>query len=176
MNDLDFYKSIYDRELSRRKYLDSSISIPIGILSLLIGLVSYFYSATEYKVIINENLGVIILLAISILAMILSIIYLIKSYNNFLRGFNYKNLSYLKNIRKYQKVEIPEYNKKVSKEKQITFENKLIDRLINITDTNTAINDKRAFSMYWSKTFITIALAVLFIAIIYILIKQSKLC
>ncbi|MBN4058021.1 hypothetical protein JYT34_01110, partial [Olleya sp. AH-315-K02] len=119
MNDLDFYKSIYDRELNRRKDLDSSISIPIGILSLLIGLISFFYSNNEYKKIIDENLIVIFLLGISLLGMILSILFLIKSFNNFMRGFNYRNLSYLKNIRNYQTVEIPNYNSKVGDEKKL---------------------------------------------------------
>ncbi|MFK5891237.1 MAG: hypothetical protein QM486_10970 [Flavobacteriaceae bacterium] len=176
MSHLDFYKSIYDRELNRRKNLDDSISIPIGIISLLVGLISFFYSNKDYKTIIIENYFILFLFGISIILMTLSIIFIIKSYNNFLRGFNYPNISYLKNIRKLQTQDIPNYNQIVTKEKEMNFEKELVDKLIGITDTNTKINDTRAFDIYLAKTFIISSLSVLFITTIFLLIINSKLC
>lgn len=41
MNDLGFYKSLYDRELARRLDLDSALNIPIGIIAILIAIISY---------------------------------------------------------------------------------------------------------------------------------------
>src|SRR5690554_4855897 len=129
MNDLDFYKNIYDRELNRRKNLDDSITIPVGIISLLIGLISFFYTNADYKVIIMNDYFILSLFGLSILSMTMSIIFIIKSYNNFLRGFNYPNFAYLRQIRELQTKAIPNYNNKVGLEKQMSFESELIDRL-----------------------------------------------
>lgn len=176
MNDLAFYKSIYDRELSRRKSLDDSISIPIGIISLLIGLVSFYYTSAEYKAIIDNSKAALILYGITIILLNLSIIFLVKSYNNFLRGFSYPNISLLKEVRNFQKVEIPKYNEQVAKEKHIDFEEDLTDKLIAIADRNTQINDSRAIYIYRAKTLIILSLATIFITTIFLIIKNSELC
>lgn len=176
MNDLDFYKSIYDRELSRRKNLDDSITIPIGIISLLIGLISFFYTNSDYKAIIMNDYLILSILGLSIISITLSIIFITKSYNNFLRGFDYPNFAYLRQIRELQTKTIPDYNNKVRPEKHVCFESELIGRLITITDENTKINDRRSFDSYLAKTFIIITLTILFISTIYLLIQNSKLC
>jgi len=176
MNDLAFYKSIYDRELNRRKSLDDSISIPIGIISLLIGLVSFYYTSAEYKAIIDHSKTALILLGITIVLLTLSIVFLVKSYNNFLRGFSYPNISLLKEVRNFQKVEIPKYNEQVEKEKHIDFEEDLTDKLIAVADRNTQINDSRAIYLYRAKTFIILSLATIFITTIFLIIKKSELC
>ena len=176
MNDLDFYKSIYDRELNRRKNLDDSITIPIGIISLLIGLISFFYTNADYKVIIMNDYKILSLFGLSILSMTMSIVFIIKSYNNFLRGFNYPNFAYLRQIRELQTKTIPNYNNKVTLEKKMSFESELIGRLITITDENTKINDRRSFDSYLAKTFIISTLTILFISTIFLLIQNSKLC
>lgn len=176
MNDFEFYKSIYDRELNRRKNLDDSISIPIGIISLLIGLVSFYYKSEEYRIIIENNKIALILLGITFILLTLSIVLLVKSYNNFLRGFSYPNISLLREVRHFQKVEIPNYNKQVKEEKQIDFEEDLTNKLIAITDRNTQINDIRAIYLYRAKTFIILSLSVIFITTIFLLIKKTELC
>ncbi|RSC92586.1 hypothetical protein [Tenacibaculum singaporense] len=176
MNDLEFYKSIYDRELNRRKSLDDSISIPIGIISLLIGLVSFYYTSEEYKIIIDNSKIALILLGITFVLLTLSIVFLVKSYNNFLRGFSYPNISLLKEVRHFQKVAISDYNEKVSKEKQIDFEEELTNKLITIADRNTQINDMRAIYLYRAKTFIILSLTVIFITTIFLIIKKTELC
>ncbi len=176
MNDLEFYKSVYDRELNRRKSLDDSTSVPIGIISLLIGLISFYYTTAEYKIIIDNNRIALILLGITILLLTISIIFLVKSYNNFLRGFNYPNVSLLKEVRHFQKVEIPKFNKQVGKEKQIDFEEDLTEKLITIADRNTEINDSRSIYLYRAKTFIILSLATIFITTIFLIIKKSELC
>ncbi|WP_035645935.1 hypothetical protein [Flavobacterium sp. ASV13] len=176
MNDFEFYKYIYDRELNRRSKLDDSINVLVGIISLLIGFISYFFS-NDYlfkHLECNVLLGILFSLAICFIAM--SILFLIKSYNNYLRGFNYPNISYLKSIRKYQKITIPDYNSLVEEEQKINFEDDLIDRLIRITDENTKINDTRSFDLYVSKTFIILTLVTLFFISTILIIKNTQLC
>lgn len=176
MNDFEFYKYIYDRELNRRSKLDESINVIIGIISLLIGFISYFFSDEKYFKYIECNTPLWVLFSIAILCIAISIIFLVKSYNNYLRGFDYPNISYLKEIRKYQNKTIPEYNKKIEDKKKINFEEDLIDRLIRIADANTKINDTRAFDLYISKTFIISTLIILFIISIILITKNTQLC
>ncbi|MGE8343374.1 MAG: hypothetical protein ACN6OI_20280 [Flavobacterium sp.] len=175
MNDLEFYKYIYDRELNRRSKLDESINVIIGTISLLIGLISYFFSNDKFKLI---ECDVFIWTIISAVACCigLSISYLIKSYNNYLKGFDYPNISYLKSVREYQKIVIPNFNNTVSNSEKINFEDELIDRLIRITDENTKINDKRAYDLYISKTFIILTLIFTFIISIILITKNTQLC
>ncbi len=176
MNDLGFYKSIYDRELNRRKSLDDSISIPIGVISLLTGLISFYYTSSEYKVIIDNSVIALILIGTTVIFLTLSIVFLVKSYNNFLMGFSYPNISLLREVRHFQIVKIPEYNKQVGQEKQIEFEEDLTDRLIAIADRNTQINDSRGIYLYRAKTFIILSLTTIFITTIFLIIKKSELC
>lgn len=176
MNDFEFYKYIYDRELNRRAKLDDSINVIIGIISLLIGFISYFFSNDKYFKLIECNIILWIFLLIAIILIALSILFLVKSYNNYLRGFNYPNIAHLKKIRYFQTITIPNYNKEVDSENKIIFENDLIDRLIRIADENTEINDKRAFDLYLSKTFIISTLIILFIISIILITKNTQLC
>ncbi|WP_433815449.1 hypothetical protein [Flavobacterium johnsoniae] len=175
MNDLEFYKYIYDRELNRRSKLDDSINVIIGTISLLIGLMSYFFSNDKFKF-IECDVFIWIIISVTTCCIGLSIIYLIKSYNNYLKGFNYPNISYLKSVRKYQKVEIPNFNNTVSESEKINFEDELINRLIRITDENTKINDKRSYDLYISKTFIILTLIFAFIISIILITKNTQLC
>lgn len=176
MDDFEFYKYIYDRELNRRSKLDESINVIIGIISLLIGFVSYFFSNEKFFKYIECNLILWLLFSITVLFIALSILFLVKSYNNYLRGFNYPNIAHLKKIREYQKITIPEYNQKAEEENKITFEDDLINRLIRIADENTEINDKRAYDLYLSKTLIISTLIILFIISIILITKNTQLC
>ncbi|WP_177735111.1 hypothetical protein [Flavobacterium inviolabile] len=176
MNHFEFYKYIYDRELNRRSKLDDSINPIVGIISLLIGFVSFIFSNKKYFKHIECNITLWIFFIISILLIGISIFFLIKSYNNYLRGFNYPNFAYLKQIREFQIITIPNYNEKVEENMKINFDDDLIERLIIITDENTKINDTRSYNLYLSKTFIILTLISLFIISIILITKNTQLC
>lgn len=176
MNTFEFYKYIYDRELNRRSKLDESINPIVGIISLLVAFLSYFFTYNEYYKIIECNLIIWVFIISIISCIAISIIFLVKSYNNYLRGFDYPNIAYLNLIRTYETKTLPEYNSKVNESEKIDFENDLIDRLVRIADENTKINDNRSYSMYIAKTFVIIALTLLFLTTIIIITKNSQLC
>jgi len=176
MNTFEFYKYIYDRELNRRSKLDESINPIVGIISLLVAYLSYFFTNKEYSIIIECNIIIWTFITLIISCVAISIVFLVKSYNNYLRGFDYPNIAYLKLIRTFETQTLPEYNSKVSTSEKIEFENDLIDRLVRIADENTKINDTRAYSMYVAKTFVIIALTFLFLTTIIIITKNSQLC
>ena len=132
MNAYLFYKSIYDRELKRRIDLDNSINIPITILTLVVGLNTIYI----YEFFFRE-LGIIQFLSIIIgVTILISIFFIIKSYNNLFKGFKYQNLPLTKEIREYETKEIPEYNSKVEEEHKLSFEDYIINQLIETTDSH----------------------------------------
>ncbi len=158
MDSYNFYKSIYDRELTRRMDLDNSINIPITILTLIIGLNSFYPDKYFFKNMFFE-LGIVQIMIIIIGLMILiSAFFLIRSYNNFFKGFAYRNLALTKEIRKFETEQIPIYNAKLIEETKLIFETELIERIIAVTDNHTIFNDKRSLDLYKAKTFIIISL------------------
>lgn len=176
MNHFEFYKYIYDRELNRRSKLDDSINPIVGIISLLIGFISFLFSSENHFKHIECDITLWIFFIISIVFIALTIFFLIKSYNNYLGGFNYPNFAYLKQIREFETKTIPNYNEKVDENLKIKFEDDLTDRLIRITDENTKINDTRSYDLYLSKTFIILTLISLFIISIILITKNTQLC
>lgn len=172
MDDLELYKSIYDRELGRRINLDNAINIPIGIISVLVSLI-YYFSSNINIVLIGWKYVFYIFVTISSLLILVSIYYLIKSYNNLFRGFDYHNFPTTDELRKYQ-LELVKYNTKVESENQILFSQYLIDKYVSYADDHIRINDKRAFCLYISKSFFIAAILILLILFILFLIFKFQ--
>ena len=134
MNDIEFYKSFYDRELSRRIDLDNALNIPIGLIAILIALISYLISNINFCDNIIVNCLITGFTAISILLIFQAIYFLSKSYNNVFKGYQYLNFSLTTDIRKFQK-SVESYNSEVQDGKEkIDIESELIDKLNYYTD------------------------------------------
>lgn len=152
MNDLGFYKSIYDRELARRLDLDNALNIPVGIIAILIAVISYIIANISTCMHFVIQCIVIGFTIISAILIFISIFYLARSYNNVLKGHDYRNLDFTKKIRKYQ-IDLEIYNSKVT-EGKIDFESTLIENLNHFTDIHILINDFRQISLYYAKSLI----------------------
>jgi hypothetical protein len=152
MNDLGFYKSIYDRELARRLDLDNALNIPIGVIAILIGVISYIIGDISKCTNFVIQCLIIGFMIISAILIFISIFFLARSYNNVLRGHDYRNLDFTKKIRKYQ-TDLASYNSKVT-ENKIDFESTLIENLNHFTDIHILINDFRQISLYYAKSLI----------------------
>ncbi len=158
MDSFQFYKSLYDRELNRRKDLDSSINLPITILTILVGANSYLLEKTKciqcsfFK--LSDNvLNVVIFILFTI-----AVFFLVRSYNNLFKGFGYRNIGYSKEIRDFEIFGIPKYNSQVDESSKINFEIELIKKLTEIIDDHIQFNDRRSLDIYRAKTFIIILL------------------
>ncbi len=171
MESYDFYKSIYDRELTRRMDLDKSINIPITILTLIIGLNSIYTDESLFQNFFCEFGTVKIMILIIGITLFISTFFLIKSYNNLFKGFAYRNLALTKKIREFETKQIPEYNAQVNVEDKLTFETELIERLIVVTDNHTIFNDRRSLDLYRAKTFIIVSLILTGIQLIIVTFK-----
>lgn len=82
----EFYKSHYDLELTRKTDLTSALSIPVGILSLLIG--GLIIMAKELHVPLSFNEWIIAAaISGSALALVVSTYFLVRSLYNFAYGY-----------------------------------------------------------------------------------------
>lgn len=158
MDSYQFYKSLYDRELTRRKDLDAAINLPITILTILVAANSYLIGKED---IIHQKCLLIasnILLALLLVSFLISIFFLIRSYNNLFKGFAYSNLALTKEIRNFEVNDIPKYNDQVDEKEKLNFEAIIIDKLTHYTDDHIIFNDKRSLDLHKAKTFIIVAL------------------
>lgn len=158
MDSYQFYKSLYDRELNRRKDLDAAINLPITILTILVAANSYLLGKEES---IHQKCLIVIsniLLAFLLISFLVSIFYLIRSYNNLFKGFGYRNLGLTTEIRNYEINDIPKYNAQVGDTEKLDFEKIIIEKLTQYTDDHITFNDKRSLDLHRAKTFIIVTL------------------
>lgn len=171
MNDLDFYKSLYDYEINRRYNLDKSINAPIIIISILIGAISYLLTSIDIGHSLVFSIIIIAVIVASSILIFMAIICLAKSYNNFFKGFAYVEIPLPSEIRLLQIKKLPEYNKKVKSSKKRNFEVELIDQLTGFTDNYYNINIKRSLYLHFSKSMIIGALIIIVIGLVVCVLK-----
>ena len=171
MDNLEFYKSIYDRELARRLELNDALNIPIGIIAILTAVLSYII--TNISSCSNSIFFWIILsfTGVSVILTFISIFFLAKSYNNIFKGHDYRNLALTKEIRKYQ-TDLETFNSQMTgKESRIDFESILIEKLNYYTDIHILINDFRQIKLYYAKSLIIGSTFCTLIALILLIIN-----
>lgn len=170
MNSYQFYKSLFDRELNRRKDLDAAINLPMTLLSIIVAANSYLVTGSDWSNWSTQIFAQKALISLTVIGLGISIFYLTRSYNNFFKGFAYRNLGFSTEIRKYEN-DLEDYNKKVEVEKRLKFENIVVDKLTSIIDSHIIFNDKRGHDLYSAKTFLIICIMLTIINFIVFSLK-----
>ncbi len=165
---VDFYKELHNRELNRRKEIEEGINIPIGLITLMIGLISYFFQ--EQTAFLQECLSKVLMIII-ILSLLISAFYISMAFNNFLKGYEYEYLPKPKELFNYENG-ITEYNSAVKKSERENFEFYLKENYATIADINKALNDKRAEYLFYSKKAIIVALIFSLILVLIFILKN----
>ena len=157
MEILNFYKGLYERELNRRKDLDSLVNLPLSLLTILISGNMFLLQKTNKPIDLHSiTIEHFIFFIISVMILI-GIFFLTKSYNNLFRGFKYENFALASEIRKFE-LTLTSYNAKVDEICKINFDQELIDRYVQLSEKKAVINNKRSLDLYRAKTFAIIAL------------------
>jgi len=157
INKTDFYKTIYDRECQRRFTLDNSISIPVAVTSGLIAALVFFVSNFDYHYDLVFTIIFVILSLVSTSLLVISIVNLMRSFINFGKGYEYKEIPLLSEIEKHYH-ELLDYNKDDINKTEIDFEKFLQTQFIKDADANTKINDNRSFKLYLAKKYLVFTL------------------
>lgn len=154
---LDFFKHLYDFELVRKDNLNSNLNIPLTILSLIAGLLGYYFlnlPKSEFNLI---KIVFFSLLSLASIAFAISIYFFTQG----LFGFGYGYISDASKINKYLK-DFEDYNNAVNKKHKVDIENEfyemLIEQYIEYSTLNFENNNKK--SGYLRKT--TVSLIVSF--------------
>lgn len=148
---IEFYKELHNRELTRRKEIEDGINIPIALITLLIGLVTYFIKDEKLFL---ENCYVKTLLILIIFSLLISAFYIAKSYNNLFKGFEYANLPLPKKLFDYE-IELENYNSQVDESEKENFQLYLKENFATMAEFNKIINDKRSVNLHLSKKYIS---------------------
>lgn len=164
---VDFYKELHTREQNRRKEIDDGINIPVGIITLMIGLISYFFQ--EQSNFLKECFSKFLIFII-ILSLLIASFYISMAFNNFLKGYEYEYLPKPMELFDYEN-EISEFNSTVKKVERENFEFYLKENFAKIADFNKSINDKRANYLSISKKLIIVSLLFSLILVLYFIIK-----
>lgn len=166
--DFNFYKDLHNRELSRRKELDDAVNLPIGIITVFIGMLSFFIKDPSF---IFSNCIMTVLFSIIVILLITSVCFVIGSMNNFIIDNSYKYLPFPDHLLAYEK-ELIEHNNQLSDlSESINFEDYLKDNFSEIATYNKKINDKRSTALYRSKNCLVITVFISLILIIIHLVK-----
>ncbi|QIL38090.1 hypothetical protein G7074_01625 [Pedobacter sp. HDW13] len=174
MDSYSFYKSLYDRELTRRTNLDNAVSLPVTILTIIVAANSY--TVKDEKDIHNwSELAFKHLLLLSIgIVLVIAIFYIMRSFNNHFKGFAYRNFAYIGDIVKYEK-QINEYNELPNVSDKIKFDDSIITKLADLTDDHIIFNDKRSKDLQKARTYLVISLILTAINYILLILNHIKL-
>lgn len=171
MKTLDFYKAFYDRELKRRFDLDNALSIPIGLIAILIGIISYIISDLNFSGNMTTNCIIAFLTIMSVLLIFGAIYRLAKSYNNVFKGHKYLNFALTKEIRGFEK-NIESYNSQVNDKDRLDLEDQLIEAMNRYTDNHILINDYRQYNLRNAKSLIIGSIFIILLALVLVIINK----
>lgn len=156
MDSYSFYKSLYDRELNRRKDLDTSIGLLITILTVIIASNTYILKGQKAILLLNLLQIKYVVVILTFIALFIAVFYIMRASNNLFKGFAYKNFALLKDIKVYEE-QIKTYNNQVDESKAIDFQDKIIEKLIDFTDSHIIFNDKRSSDIRYVRIFLIIS-------------------
>jgi len=197
-NKFDFYKDAYFNELNLKDNINNSLSIPIGIIIVLWGALFYLLISFNYDCKVWQIAFFGLFSFTFLISGIISVVYIIKSYSNVLKGHKYGYLPSLDKILAYQ-IGLKEYainvltsvtptnllddrhymreEEKANKE----FEDWLVREMANITSVCQKSNRKKLWYIYRAKIFLVIALISLLITALpyslnFFISKEDKNC
>lgn len=177
----EFYKEYYFRELDRRNQLNSSLSIPIGLITGLAGGVSYLLTNFDYAIRFWLSIPFVVVTGGGIIFLLLSIYNLIIAYTNFPRPYNYMLIADVDVIEKYHQ-DLKAYyiaNPGVEDTSEKEFENYIVSEMVVNTGNNQKNNKKKTkFSYncekYLIRALMLISLSLPFFSINYALKPGKK--
>mgnify|MGYP001038044828 CR=1 FL=1 len=165
MSNLNLYKEFYFREIDRKNDLNNAINIPILVITVIISI--HFYLFNE---VLNPNVLDFgkVLGSINFITIIVSMLFLIKSYSNFYIMHTYRELSDMGNYHQYEESLNSELGD--AKLAQMEFESHLVAEFSECAKHNFNVNKKRTEDLAKSKKFLFFAVFLtIILSIIYII-------
>jgi len=168
--EIEFLKEQYKSEIERKDTLTNSMAIPVGVLTVLGGLLGFLSRDFSYEP-TNISLAFVVVLAISALLFLVSIVLLFCAYH----GYSYSYLPTAKELKEYfdnlsaylrQTKSSTESDEVVAKRVTQRFDDMLERRYIEAITANSGNNDKKSGYLHWTNTCLITALAAALVAVI----------
>ena len=146
MLDFDFLKDRYDFELDRNERLNSSLPLPVGVLTALGGLVAVMARSFSYR---DPTLTMIFIafLASDVLVFFVCLVFLAFAYHR----HSYVYLPLLQELEDAEKEWREFYTHAHVEGADEDFADNLRARIIQAADRNTRNNDDRIKHLYWAR-------------------------
>jgi hypothetical protein len=168
---LEFLIDWYKREEDRKNSLETSLNIPIGILTIVFAVHFFLVRDFDYT---NSSIlerGVFLTsIIISVIAALVTVYLVLKSYHNIESEYLYNGLPFPSQLFKYEKDLIDFYKENAAdfgevdgKEK---FKEYLTEKFTEHIDRNAANNDNKSNFLHQSKRFIFVTLAFMVISFV----------
>lgn len=161
MDWLDFYKEFYFHEIERKYSLMKSMSLPVGVATLLSS--ALLVIATRLQTVASLfDLGLLVLLVCTALLLCLSIYYMTRAYFN--HAYHYlpttlEIASHRQELENFYKRAEDEHRANVLADEETT--RFLINTLASTAHHNSVVNDKRSRSLFWANASLSGALLLL---------------
>lgn len=160
MNRFDFYQRHYFHEFERKDHLLDALSVPLGILSLLVGGFAYYLVGFQYGGTFDTILFVICLAVAAVLITVI-VAFLVRSYWN----FTYHFISDTQEVHEFDDANITYWKSRSPKSFQRKADGELQEMLVRkysrAATLNAANNDRRSANLHRANT-ATICLVVVF--------------
>jgi len=170
-------KDKYDHEMVRKSDFESSLNIPITLLTaLLAGMYFVTSDTTIDSTMCSLKTIKLILLTILFMSCIVTIIFLFIVYFGYRRSYcTFPESNVVVNV---DFKELEEYNKEHNADK---YEESLLETLrdrvvawyLNCNNHNTPVNDRRANALYFARMFLLISIGIGLILLIFICIIKT---
>ena len=188
MDNLDFYKEQYYKELERSHEISDSFGVPISIATVIVGAIDYAFLSIHSTTCGNTEFILIGSICLSTLFLGISVYHLIKCIANFKKGYNYYTMpaadelwSYEKQLQTYNaehsgkgeatqiptapRLKIQNVSKKPQHVAGVAYENKktefheyLTDVLVQCITQNQKNNDLKLYHRFLCIRHLTIAI------------------
>lgn len=146
MDIFEFYKELNKLEEEKKNNINNSLSLPIGVITGLVGVLFYFLTFFDFKLSLVTSIIFLIIILASIIFLLLSIYHLIKSYSNFHEGYDYVYLADAMELNLYHK-ELKNYyqvNPNLIDNSDAEFKQYILDELVRNTDSNQKNNKQKS--------------------------------
>ncbi|MBK9793082.1 MAG: hypothetical protein IPP60_08250 [Sphingobacteriales bacterium] len=165
MNRFDFYKELYFKEEDRKKSLNDALTLPIGIVSAQIALLSYFYSNYVSKGFASLPIWSKIFFILTIVSLLICILFLIFSYfelrfkkeKYFIEtAFRYNYIGSVIEFEDYYIKKLNYYNETIQTANSASLhdlEENIISNFIESIAHNVKLNDKKTKRISNAKLF-----------------------
>ncbi len=179
ISEIGFYKELYFEELKRKDRIDTLISYPTTLLTIIIGGGLYFLQDENFKHMSgSETLIIRVLISVFFISIAIAIFFLMRMYLNNFKKYIYLPLSVDLSKREQELVSYFQSNLESQDENQVQkkakeyFKNDLLQYYINFATKNQIINDERIKDFYTSRKILMLSLILLFlIGILTFIIK-----